>query len=280
VVDTGNQHGTQAGAGAAGQDAPVRAAPDRPDLPVLTNWPALTDPGLRPRHPVIILAGNFGSGKTELACNLCLGLAAAGERVRLADLDIVKPLFRCREAMGILEAAGVHLVVPRGERFWADLPIVLPEVKGMIQQPDGFVVLDVGGEATGARVLASLGDAFQPDSYEFWLVVNTCRPFTTQVPGLQAMCEQVGQAAGLKPTGLIANTHLLDETDVELVVEGYDAARELESRLGVPVRMVACMESLVAGLPRDRFDCPVLPLRRLPGMSGNEDIRLAPPFKV
>ena len=44
-------------------------------------------------HRVSILTGHYGTGKTEVSVNLALALAAEGEQVMLADLDIVNPLF-------------------------------------------------------------------------------------------------------------------------------------------------------------------------------------------
>ena len=48
-------------------------------------------------HRVSILTGHYGTGKTEVSVNLALALAAEGEQVMLADLDIVNPYFRSRE---------------------------------------------------------------------------------------------------------------------------------------------------------------------------------------
>ena len=49
-----------------------------------------------------------GCGKSELAINLALSLAAQGERpVHFFDLDMTKPLFRSRDQGAFLEANGV-----------------------------------------------------------------------------------------------------------------------------------------------------------------------------
>ena len=48
-------------------------------------------------HRLLIVTGHFGTGKTEFSVNLALALARAGEKVMLADLDIVNPYFRSRE---------------------------------------------------------------------------------------------------------------------------------------------------------------------------------------
>ena len=42
-------------------------------------------------HRLLIITGHYGTGKTEFSVNLALDLAEAGEKVRLADLDIVNP---------------------------------------------------------------------------------------------------------------------------------------------------------------------------------------------
>ena len=56
----------------------------------------MTVQSLFPRR-ISIITGHYGTGKTELAVNLALALAAEGQRVMLADLDIVNPYFRSRE---------------------------------------------------------------------------------------------------------------------------------------------------------------------------------------
>lgn len=51
---------------------------------------------------IIFLAGNYGSGKTELALNLAIGFAKSG-RTALVDIDIVNPYFRSAEHGPLLE---------------------------------------------------------------------------------------------------------------------------------------------------------------------------------
>ena len=61
-------------------------------------------------HRVSILTGHYGTGKTEVSVNLALALAAEGEQVMLADLDIVNPYFRSRGRRPLLRKAGVRVV--------------------------------------------------------------------------------------------------------------------------------------------------------------------------
>ena len=41
---------------------------------------------------ITIITGHYGSGKTNLAVNLALRLADAGEKVTIVDFDIVNPI--------------------------------------------------------------------------------------------------------------------------------------------------------------------------------------------
>lgn len=48
-------------------------------------------------HRISIITGHYGTGKTEFAVNLAMAMAAEGQPVMMADLDIVNPYFRSRE---------------------------------------------------------------------------------------------------------------------------------------------------------------------------------------
>ena len=213
--------------------------------------------------PIVILVGHFGSGKSEIAINLSLGFGARGQDVSLVDLDVVKPYFRCRAAREEVEARGIHLVAPGGDRFYADLPIVVPEVKGVLTRSlgaNGRVVVDAGGDDTGARALGSLMDAIDPERSEMLFVVNTRRPFAEDQAALVAMLRDIETAARRRVTGLVANTHLIEETTPEVVREGLEAARTLAGSTGIPVRFCALLKRMEGTLTG--MDVPVLAIER------------------
>ena len=109
---------------------------------------------------ILIIVGGYGSGKSEVAVNLSRQLVNAGSApVAIADLDIVNPYFRSREASEQLTSLGIRTINPAGGQKYADLPIILPEIKGAIEQRQGVLVLDVGGDDVGARVLSSLSES-------------------------------------------------------------------------------------------------------------------------
>ncbi|MBN2360760.1 MAG: hypothetical protein JXR83_15000, partial [Deltaproteobacteria bacterium] len=90
--------------------------------------------GLPLPHAVTVFVGNFGSGKTEIAINYAIMLAGRGERVQLVDIDLVNVYFRSREARTYMEEHGVEVVAPTGDYAFADLPIILAEVGGLLKQ--------------------------------------------------------------------------------------------------------------------------------------------------
>jgi len=210
------------------------------------------------------MVGNYGSGKTEVAVNLALALARQGTGVALADLDVVNPYFRSREARDLLEAEGIRVVMPPRRLASSDLPIVVPEIRGMLRPPSGTCnIFDVGGDDVGARVLGSFSPELGAGDYELWQVINAQRPFTDDVDGCIAMQRSIEQASRLRVTGLLANSHLIDETTPETVLEGWRLAQEVARRSDLPIRAVAMLERLAA-VPAllEAIDAPVLPLRR------------------
>jgi hypothetical protein len=208
-----------------------------------------------------MLIGAYGSGKTEIAVNLAILWAEAGIRVQLADLDLVNPYFRCREAQQLMERHGIRVVVPPGAQAWADLPIVLPEIRGMLHPPDGaLTIFDVGGDDVGARVLSSLRTSMT--DYELWQVINSKRPFTNTIDGCLAMQRAVEESSRLKVTGLVANSHLIEQTTPQVVIEGWQLARGVSERSGVPLRCVALMQELATAPELRCIEAPLLRMRR------------------
>lgn len=209
---------------------------------------------------ITAFTGNYGSGKTEVAVNVAFGLAATPP-VSIVDLDIVNPYFRCREAVTDLEAAGVEVVAPRGDHFASELPIILPEVRGVITRPGGRVILDVGGDDVGARVLSAFASVLPAEQADLLMVLNARRPFTDSVAGALKIMREIETASRLKVTGLVANTHLMEETTLEMLQEGVALAEGVARELGVSLRFVAAM-GVLAEAARAAIPYPVLAMQR------------------
>lgn len=216
-----------------------------------------------PEKRITIFAGGYGSGKTEVAVNFATYMAKNGLLpLSIVDLDIVNPYFRSREVVDPLTACGINVIIPAGEYCSADTPILRPEIWGAIGNKDMRVVLDVGGDEVGARVLSSMVDSFDPQDYEFLLVVNAKRPFTADVGSCLKMLSEIQTASRLKFTGLVSNTHLIDETDRDVVMEGFEMTREVSRRSNLPLKFVSAVGNVLDDIKPEEINCAVLPLAR------------------
>lgn len=200
---------------------------------------------MNPRRDLIgqklVIVGAYGSGKTEFALNLAKQLAGKGPLV-LADLDIVNPYFRSRDATELLEALGVEMVYNREFRD-ADLPALSARTDAVLEGTE-TVILDVGGD-DGARVLGRYKPLLLLRQAEIWLVVNTYRPFTADPAGIQATAQRIEEKSGLKITALVNNSNLGRETEAENVKAGAVIVQKAAARMGIPVVYHCCRPHLV-----------------------------------
>jgi hypothetical protein len=218
---------------------------------------------------IVVIVGNYGSGKSEVAVNLALHHRQAGMQVRLADLDLVNPYFRSREAAAQLTKLGIELVLPPQAYVQSELPVLSPAVAGLIRRPGDLAILDAGGDSVGAMVLAALGDAFAKGRCRVLQVVNPLRPATATPAGCRKIRREIEAAANLKVTGLAGNANLIDETTAREIIEGYAFMQTLAAESGLPLAFITVAEELRPQVDDSMFDCPVLTIRR----------QLVPPWK-
>ncbi len=212
---------------------------------------------------IITIVGGFGSGKSEVAVNLARRLSSVEtDPVAIADLDIINPYFRSREAAAELETFGVKSLVPPGAQAYADLPIILPEIRTAIERNSGWLILDVGGDDMGARVLSSLRDAFAPNTYELAMVLNARRPFTADRAGSIRIIREIEEASRMSMTGLIANTHLMADTTADIVREGLEVTRQVSESTHLPILFLSAVGEMLDQLTVEEVGVPVLRLER------------------
>ena len=207
---------------------------------------------------VTAIIGPFGSGKSELAIELALrAVSRYPGQVALADLDVLKPYFRSREAEALLAEAGVELIAPTGGLANTDLPIVPATLRGRLGRDDVHVIMDVGGDPVGARALGSLSDVVAATDYDLLFVVNRNRPFADSLDKLVAMAHEIMGACQLEITGVVSNTHLMEETSLEDILGGLELSRQVATALQVEVRYLMVPE-LTQGLAAKPVDLPSL----------------------
>ena len=166
-------------------------------------------------HRLTLVTGHYGVGKTEFSMNLALALAGAGEAVVLADLDIVNPYFRPRERRDLLDQAGVRLIATSQACMDADVPALPAELLSVLEDRRLRGVLDVGGDPSGARVLARFRPQIAQEDYQLLCVLNANRPEVRAPEDAVRYLRDIEAVTGLVCTGLVNNTHLCGETAPE-----------------------------------------------------------------
>jgi len=240
---------------------------------------------------VNIFCGGFGAGKTEVAVNFCLRMHELGRRVSIADLDIVNLYFRSREVREQLRGQGIEVLVPGGALANADLPIIVPEVKGAIEGENPklearmtnqvrstnpangggrkaksdapVVVLDLGGDPAGAKVMASIAEGMRPEDYSGLFVLNSRRPFTATVDAAKRMMDGISAAARINVDRIVVNSHLIDETTPAVIEEGIALGEELARATNARIAFVAVLRDMLGQFDASRCGYPVMVLDRL-----------------
>jgi hypothetical protein len=206
----------------------------------------------------VIFTGAFGSGKTEVAISYALAALRAGAQVCLMDFDIVTPYFRVGDYREELIGSGLRVVAPEGKLASFELPALSPEIRGAMADKSLHLVVDVGGDAEGARLLRGYEDLIRARSREFLIVVNPFRPTTASPEAIGRQAREIEAACEMEITGLVANPNLGPETQVEEVMQGLAVVRRAAAELAHPVVMLAIAPPLASEV--GSVDVPLLPI--------------------
>lgn len=197
-----------------------------------------------------IIIGHYGSGKTEFAVNYAMELSKQTQNIALCDLDIVNPYFRSREKATLLEENQIQVISgARGHDANLDVPMLSPSILAPLQDETKQVILDVGGDAVGARVLARFAAFFKPGQYDMFFVLNANRKETQEVMDVISHIRNIEDTVGAKVTGIINNTHLLRETSAEDVIKGQQLALEVSRATHIPIKYISTLEKVTHHLP-------------------------------
>ena len=182
---------------------------------------------------ITLFAGHYGSGKTNIALNYARRLRSVGERVTVADLDIVNPYFRTKDSAAELAAEGIDLVVSDYANSNVDFP-------ALVADTEQYGVMDIGGDDRGALALGRyVPDIRAENDYEMLAVINAARPLTRTPTDTLDVLAEIAAAANLPFTGIVNNTNLGQETTAADVLGSLAYAEEVSMRSGLPIRFTS-----------------------------------------
>ena len=201
---------------------------------------------------IIIITGHFGSGKTEVSVSLAYALAAMRDaehpnikNVALCDLDVENPYFRSRELTETMGEAGIRVYSdPYHGQNGSELQTLDPAILAPVQDPDCHVIMDTGGNNTGAMILNQFRKHFGAD-YRMLYIANKNRPGTDTPEKVLAEIEAIQYSTGLVMSGIISNSHFIRETTAQDVLEGAAFANSISEMSGLPLLCSTCSENLV-----------------------------------
>ena len=194
---------------------------------------------------ITVFSGHYGSGKTNVALSVALGLARSDQSVTVADLDIVNPYFRTKDSARELEKAGIELICSDYANTNVDIPALPQSMYAITDDRSRKVVVDLGGDDRGALALGRLAPAIlEENDFDLFAVINMFRPLTKTAEETVGVMKEIEAASGLRFTGLVNNSNLGEETTPETVLSSLPYAEETARLTGLPIVMTTVEKEL------------------------------------
>lgn len=205
---------------------------------------------------VILLTGDYGCGKTNLAVNLALLLSEKGN-VSVVDMDTVNPYFRTADFGEMLTKRGINLVFPQYANTNLDIPVLNFDLESVISESD-FTIIDVGGSDAGAYPVGRYESLFKSlgDELEMLYVFNMYRLCERSADEVARTLREIESACRLKCTALVNNSNLGAETTPRIIAQSADFAQRVAEQTGLPIRFTCVTEN-------EKPDETHLPVKRL-----------------
>ena len=209
---------------------------------------ALKEVGAINYKRVTLLAGHYGSGKTNLAVNLALEMAKKYPMV-IGDLDIVNPYYRTKDSKEVLEKAGIDLIASPYANTNLDIPAIPAEFYRITNDKSVHAILDIGGDDQGAVALGRYVPALlEENDFDMLFVANFRRPLTPTAEDALEVMREIEAACGLKFTGIINNTNLGNDTTAETILDSMGECEKLSRLSNLPILRTGVIEKLAEEL--------------------------------
>lgn len=187
-----------------------------------------------PEKQITIISGHYGTGKTEFAVNLAFAMARDGRKTALADLDIVNPYFRSYERSLELEREGITVYVTSNFGK-ADIPALPPDIMAIFVNRQQQSIIDLGGDPVGARLLGYYQPQLDRIDFDFWFVINQNRVENGTIDKVMRYLQLTEAASKQQITGIVNNTHLGEETTVDVILSGDEFAANVAKAINLPL---------------------------------------------
>jgi len=114
----------------------------------------------------------------------------------------------------------------------AELPALGADIRTPLEDRSCKVIIDVGGNDTGALILNQFSKYFTDDDTTAITIVNANRPDTSDIDGILSHITAIEDVTELLVTGIVNNTHLLRETTINDILHGYELCCKVCEKTG------------------------------------------------
>ena len=204
--------------------------------------------------------GEYASGKSENAIHRALSLLGGDQVVSLVDLDLVEPFYTLRPLKLGLEEMGLQVVAWETKDTFGlgeAGSVIMPQMRWALKR-EGHLVLDVGYGADGSKILNLLFGIEKEANLKIIIVINGRRPITHSVEDIVAYVGEIGRV-----DAILNNTHLGDETTLEIISQGVKMVHAAADILNIPVIATSAeikWQTLLG--EKDEFGSPIRYLER------------------
>lgn len=191
----------------------------------------------------IVFIGESGSGKSEVAINFAVELKRETDReIHFFDMDQTKPLFRSRDIASQISREGVIFHSNSNESI-EDVAAIPSGVIKALTEEDNYVILDIGGNAQGARMIGQFTQYLNRENCVVFFLINPYRLWSRDLPNIEETIKIITSASRTVKIEIISNPNFGMATTSEDVIIGNQKLKEMLNGL-FPISFVCALEHL------------------------------------
>lgn len=205
-----------------------------------------------------IFIGEAGTGKSEIAINLAIDLAAnSNKTIHFFDMDMTKALFRSRDLSEKLINLGIRF---HYQEQYMDAPTLVGGVNRLLKDEDSIVIMDIGGDYIGARSIGGFAPLLNKDNTVIYYVLNSLRPWSYDIEHIDGTLSQILKVShiNLDKIKLIDNSNLGVETKEEDYLEGSKKMIETVTQY-MPIEF-SCVKRALYENVVEKVELPIVPI--------------------
>ena len=206
-----------------------------------------------------VFVGEAGSGKSEIAINFAIQLARLSDKpVHFFDVYQTKPLFRSRDVKEKLQEENVTF---HYEEQFFDAPTIVGGVREHLMDENVIVVIDVGGDHLGARLIGGFAPLLNREFTQNFFVINSYRPWSKDLVAIDGtMARVLGMAhIELANVSIMSNPNVGLTTTAEEAIRGNDKVKALIDEY-LSIDYMCAREEICPDI-EDKVEVPLLPIK-------------------